>query len=231
MAQRTLFATILSGLMFVTLFGTVFVTLSGLAVTLSAQVPFERLREAAAEPENWLTYSGDYFSQRYSALDQITPANVGDLSLQWVYQTPVAGPWQTTPLVVDGVERFGKRSTPAGRKGQVLIATQVVEQSLDLDFDALITDLAPVDLLIQRAGRLWRHDRPERAGHELAVLLRPIRGARTAAVRGAVHQRGQPGPGRSEPAVRGGKRERRGDAGDARRCRGRRNPREARASP
>ena len=129
------------------------------------------------------------------------------------------------------VERFGKRSTPAGRKGQVLIATQVVEQSLDLDFDALITDLAPVDLLIQRAGRLWRHDRPERAGHELAVLLRPIRGARTAAVRGAVHQRGQPGPGRSEPAVRGGKRERRGDAGDARRCRGRRNPREARASP
>ena len=109
MAQRTLFATILSGLMFVTLFGTVFVTLSGLAVTLSAQVPFERLREAAAEPENWLTYSGDYFSQRYSALDQITPANVGDLSLQWVYQTPVAGPWQTTPLVVDGVMYLTQR--------------------------------------------------------------------------------------------------------------------------
>ena len=49
------------------------------------------------------------------------------------------------------VERFGKRGTPADRKGHVLIATQVVEQSLDLDFDALITDLAPIDLLIQRA--------------------------------------------------------------------------------
>ena len=71
------------------------------------------------------------------------------------------------------VQRFGKRSTPAGRTGQVLIATQVVEQSLDLDFDALVTDLAPVDLLIQRAGRLWRHDRPERAGHPELLVVGP----------------------------------------------------------
>lgn len=54
---------------------------------------------------------------------------------------------------------FGKKSTGAVRTQQVLIATQVVEQSLDLDFDVLITDLAPVDLLIQRAGRLQRHIR------------------------------------------------------------------------
>jgi CRISPR-associated endonuclease/helicase Cas3 len=54
---------------------------------------------------------------------------------------------------------FGKSSTPSQRKGRVLIATQVVEQSLDLDFDVLITDLAPIDLVIQRAGRLRRHRR------------------------------------------------------------------------
>ena len=69
------------------------------------------------------------------------------------------------------VETFGKRSKSAARAKQVLVATQVVEQSLDLDFDALITDLAPIDLLIQRAGRLWRHNRPERKGQlELLVV-------------------------------------------------------------
>ena len=70
-------------------------------------------------------------------------------------------------------ETFGKHGTPGGRKGQILIATQVVEQSLDLDFDVLISDLAPIDLLIQRAGRLWRHDRPQRAGYPELLVVGP----------------------------------------------------------
>lgn len=57
---------------------------------------------------------------------------------------------------------FGEGSNEAGRRARLLISTQVVEQSLDLDFDLLISDLAPVDLLIQRAGRLHRHIRDER---------------------------------------------------------------------
>lgn len=65
---------------------------------------------------------------------------------------------------------FGPESTPAERAGRILIATQVVEQSLDLDFDAMVTDLAPVDLVIQRAGRLHRHDRGPRPTPCLHVL-------------------------------------------------------------
>lgn len=59
------------------------------------------------------------------------------------------------------LDRFGNESTPEQRKGQILVATQVVEQSLDLDFDLMISDLAPIDLLIQRAGRLKRHVRDQ----------------------------------------------------------------------
>ena len=73
------------------------------------QVTRQRLVESAKEPQNWLTYSGNYSSTRYSLLDQITPSNVKNLKLQWVYQSPVAGNWQTTPLVVDGVMYITQR--------------------------------------------------------------------------------------------------------------------------
>ena len=75
----------------------------------------------------------------------------------------------------DVLGHFGKDSTRAKRSGQILVATQVVEQSLDLDFDYMVSDLAPIDLLIQRAGRLHRHERTFRP----ALAQRPTLGILT----------------------------------------------------
>lgn len=56
------------------------------------------------------------------------------------------------------VKLFGKGESGERPKSAILVCTQVVEQSLDLDFDYMISELAPIDLLLQRLGRLHRHD-------------------------------------------------------------------------
>jgi alcohol dehydrogenase (cytochrome c) len=81
----------------------VLVAAFALSQLLVAQVSPDRILNAQKEPQNWLTYSGGYMSQRHSPLTQITTANVKDLELKWVFQARWLDYNQSTPLVVDGV--------------------------------------------------------------------------------------------------------------------------------
>ncbi|HLG57418.1 MAG TPA: PQQ-dependent dehydrogenase, methanol/ethanol family [Vicinamibacterales bacterium] len=73
------------------------------AATTDAQVPFDRIARGESETRDWLTYSGGMLGQRHSPLAQITPANVKNLELQWVFQARSLEKFEATPLVVDGV--------------------------------------------------------------------------------------------------------------------------------
>ena len=78
--------------------------------------------------------------------------------------------WRREELENEWMERLGKNGET--RCGSILVSTQIVEQSVDLDADLLVTELAPTDMLLQRTGRLWRHerDRPPASSPRLIIL-------------------------------------------------------------
>ncbi len=87
------------------------------AKTIRAEIPgglsYERIRNAASEPQNWLTYWGDYQGKHFTALKQINTTNVKTLQTKWAVQLPGDSILETTPIVVDGV------MYTAGMPGQV----------------------------------------------------------------------------------------------------------------
>ena len=100
----------------------------------------------------------------YNALKSFFPETAGDdgpeldlLHAQYLFRDREEREKRT-------LARFGKPGDGAVRRPYrgVLVATQVIEQSLDLDFDLMVSDMAPADLLLQRAGRLHRHERSAR---------------------------------------------------------------------
>lgn len=66
-------------------------------------VTAKRILEADREPQNWLTFNGTYRSNHYTQLREITPENVKNLQLKWVFQTHWLDPYESTPIVADGV--------------------------------------------------------------------------------------------------------------------------------
>jgi CRISPR-associated endonuclease/helicase Cas3 len=77
--------------------------------------------------------------------------------------------WRREDLENEWMERLGKNGKT--RCGSILVSTQVVEQSVDLDADLLITELAPTDMILQRLGRLWRHERGKRPADEAQIYI------------------------------------------------------------
>ena len=85
-------------------------TILALTFTVCAQAAeYDRIKNADAEPQNWLTYNGTYKSQRYSELKQITRRNVKHLELKWMLQNKVFGAWQSNPIIDDGIMYITQR--------------------------------------------------------------------------------------------------------------------------
>jgi alcohol dehydrogenase (cytochrome c) len=80
---------------------------------IAGGLTYERIRNAAQEPHNWLTYWGNYDGAHYSALNQVNTTNVKQLQARWAVQMPGDSMLETTPLVIDGV------MYTAGMPGQV----------------------------------------------------------------------------------------------------------------
>jgi alcohol dehydrogenase (cytochrome c) len=75
----------------------------GTVQAFAQTVPYQRIVRAATTPEDWLTYSGNYNSQRYSPLTQINRGNVANLRPAWMYQIKRPGVFEASPIVADGV--------------------------------------------------------------------------------------------------------------------------------
>ena len=105
-----------------------------------AQMAYNAIQERMANPENCLL-----FHSRFTLNDR---KRIETQVLKWI----------------------GKPSTRAIRAGKVICSTQVFQESLDADADIMITDLCPIDDLIQRAGRLHRHSHPDRGQRGQPVL-------------------------------------------------------------
>jgi len=87
--------------------------------------------------------------------------------------------WRRDELEKIWIDKLGKDGERP--KGCILVATQVVEQSVDIDADYMVTELAPSDMLLQRIGRLWRHERSARpaAKAQLTVVTGDISASQT----------------------------------------------------
>lgn len=134
--------------------------------------PYSKAVDAAAKGANvvWFENTVDTAAAAYSRLSILAKQQgvpIGLLHSRFVAprRNAIEGTW---------IDALGKNAVNRPN-GCILVCTQVVEQSLDVDFDLIFTRIAPGDILIQRLGRVWRHDRvrPPWMGRPKAYILGP----------------------------------------------------------
>ncbi|MGD9101522.1 MAG: CRISPR-associated helicase Cas3', partial [Anaerolineae bacterium] len=99
----------------------------------------------------WISNTVTRSQEMFEAVKELAPKEVDCMLLHARFPLEGRQEWET---------ELAKKYGPQGKRppnGGIVIGTQVLEQSLDLDFDVMVSDLAPIDLLLQRAGRLHRH--------------------------------------------------------------------------
>jgi len=153
---------------------------------------YSRLRDSRKEPQNWLTYWGDYQGRHYSALKQIHTGNVKGLQARWAWQFPGAGALQATPLVEDGVMYMTGTSGIVcaldARTGRLLWQTQHRVKSSHGNMNAtanrgvaklgerifVVTPDAGVSALDAKTGRLLWHTAMANPDHGYYGSLAPL---------------------------------------------------------
>lgn len=105
----------------------------------------------------------DDAQQIYQELKQLNVPNLTIIHARFPLKERLRRETQVEALV-------GKATTRSVHERLIIIGTQVLEQSLDYDVDVMVTDLCPIDLLLQRAGRLHRHTRQRPLAHTQPVL-------------------------------------------------------------
>jgi CRISPR-associated endonuclease/helicase Cas3 len=140
-------------------------------VTVRFAQPGSLLEEALARAEEgqcvlWIRNTVDDAQETYRNLKSTSRQGGPEIAL-----LHARFPFFQREQLEDGwMERLGKNS-PNRPNGCILVSTQVAEQSVDIDADLLVTDLAPTDMLLQRLGRLWRHDRDRPAAWRPEVWI------------------------------------------------------------
>jgi alcohol dehydrogenase (cytochrome c) len=107
-------------------------------------VSYEEIVHAASHPDDWLTYGGNYASQRFSELKQVNKMNVDQLKLRWVYQLRRQGIFESSPIVVDGMMYVTEPPTTVTAL-DVRTGRPVWRWSADLPKDLLTIGLFPTN--------------------------------------------------------------------------------------